>query len=122
MSPDILAALQASIEAWEKKAKATDYHSIRLGTDGCPLCQLLFDKDHPDGICGGCPVFERSGEDNCRKTPYGAVRVARYDWYDAINAANRKATARAIAAFQTAARDEVAFLKSLLPETTNAPS
>jgi len=66
-------------------------------SDSCPLCRLFMDD-----FCSGCPVAKATDRLGCNGTP----------WIQAYSA--RKAGD--LDAFHTAAREEVAFLKSLLPE------
>jgi hypothetical protein len=68
---------------------------------------LFFWKD-----CGGCPVAKVTGFDNCNGSPYEDAWKAYANWDLSPKSSKRRDTAHA------AARDEVAFLKSLLPEET----
>ena len=106
MDAKTLEALKASIAKWERNAEAKTPGEYKIGEEDCPLCVMF--KIWPDE-CEGCPVFERTGIKSCRGTPYVQAATARRDWRCGYVTADR---ARA------AARDEVAFLKSLLPEET----
>lgn len=101
MNAQTLEALKASIAKWERNAEAERPDEYLTSDVDCPLCVLFIRSD-----CDGCPVFERAGERECRGTPYRTAVSARFNWNRDQNGAAR---ARA------AARDEVAFLKSLLP-------
>jgi len=94
MKERTLAALKESIEKWERRAAGD--HDGKLGTSGCPLCQL-FNKNSYDVTqnCIGCPVYETTGVRHCINTPY--YTYAHGDRTDAD------------------AQAEVDFLKSLLP-------
>lgn len=103
MNAQTLEALKASIAKWERNAEATDPFEYKISEKNCPLCELFI---HP-GRCWGCPVFDRTGERFCKETPYILANLARFDWCDGAKGAIDRAHA--------AARDEAAFLKSLLP-------
>lgn len=45
--------------------KLVDIETIKLGTDGCSLCNLFFNKN-----CCGCPIREKTGYWECKETPY----------------------------------------------------
>lgn len=97
MDAKTLEALKASIAKWERNAEVKDIEDAKTSIMSCPLCLLFFDQK-----CYWCPVYSRTTETACKETPY----------YDAANARDRSD----IEAFRTAARAEVEFLKSLLPE------
>ena len=103
MNAQTLEALKASIAKWERNAEATSPYEFRTSAGDCQLCELFLNYDG----CEGCPVFERTGERRCKGTPYVTAFAAKTDWFDAAYGAADRAHA--------AARDEVAFLKSLLP-------
>lgn len=104
MDAKTLEALKASIAKWERNAEAKTPAEFKIGEADCPLCELFI---YPDR-CEGCPVFEKTGERFCKGTPYINAHSAAYEWRIGSKAAADRAHA--------AARDEVAFLKSLLPE------
>ena len=106
MDAKTLEALKASIAKWERNAEAKTPADYRIGEIDCPLCGLFI---YPDR-CEGCPVFAKTGERFCRSTPYMLASSLRTWWSEGDNAFRDHA--------QSAARDEVAFLKSLLPEET----
>ena len=66
-SPVMFAALEGSIEKWEKilKGKALD-----LGTKNCTLCQHYFNPLNYRFYCEGCPVRMVTGLDGCHGSPY----------------------------------------------------
>jgi hypothetical protein len=106
MDAKTLEALKASIAKWERNAEAADVFEFKISEKDCPLCAMF--KIWPDE-CDGCPVFEKTGAKFCRETPYISAATARRDWRYGDGPADRA---------HAAARDEVAFLKSLLPEET----
>jgi len=112
MNAKTLEALKASIAKWERNAEATAATDFKIRDRDCPLCELF--NTSPDR-CKGCPVFETTGEKFCRKTPYIEACAARDYWIGGLGD-SKVPRARAHAA----ARDEVAFLKSLLPAQTEA--
>ena len=106
MDAKTLEALKASIAKWERNAEADRATSYRTSPSDCPLCDLFFREE-----CQGCPVSERTGRSKCDGTPYDDAHRAKVRWYWGVfSEAEQYAHA--------AARDEVAFLKSLLPEET----
>lgn len=89
MKPEILKALKATIEEWKKRMRGEYVKEYVTGE--CPLCIAV----HRD--CAKCPVYERTGQIQCHKTPF------------------RKWIKRILQA-QEAAQKEVKFLESLLPK------
>lgn len=101
MNVDTLVALHGSIAKWEAIVAGT---GIDLGAINCPLCRLFLNRLHiPHLGCSGCPVMERTGKSYCEDTPYEEY-VAGSE--EAIDPEHRLPAARA----------ELAFLRSLLPE------
>jgi len=105
MPQETLTALQASIARWQANAVAKTPYDVRLGIEACPLCALFF-----DGACKDCPVMAKTGRRGCAGSPYGAAEMALYMWRSAPHNHERRG------AFRAAARAEVEFLESLLPE------
>lgn len=101
MDAATLEALKASIAKWERNARARKPHNYLLQVSDCPLCGLFFNK-----ACVGCPVSAQTGVDCCDNSPYRPAVEAHYRWEMGTGSVN---------AARAAARDEVAFLKSLLP-------
>lgn len=101
MDARTLEALKASIEKWERNARVRSPQNYRLQASDCPLCDLFFNK-----ACIGCPVMIETGADCCDNSPYRSAVLAHRRW---MNGEGTVQQARA------AAREEVAFLKSLLP-------
>lgn len=90
-------ALLKSIEHWEENVAHP--HAMKLGPTHCPLCREFRKARHD---CDGCPVKERTGKPFCRGTPYDQFdrNVEPMDPDDTLSVAE----------------EELAFLKSLLPE------
>jgi len=99
MDAETLMALQESIAKWDGYATADDLATVVLGSESCPLCARFLQISA--GLCIGCPVAKKTGEDGCHSTPF----------YDAVDAKFD----RDIPAFRNVAREEANFLRSLLP-------
>lgn len=96
MTRETLSALKGSIKKWERIVAGTGEDK---GPDNCPLCKLFFHIG-----CMGCPVMDRSKQFHCNGTPYEAWSNLDYvDLYPLEGPGN------------VIAKDEVRFLKSLLP-------
>jgi hypothetical protein len=106
MDAQTLEALKASIAKWERNATAPDPTEYRTGPEDCPLC-AVFQVQGDGQDCNGCPVRERTGVRYCNSTPYVGAATAHWSW---------RHSGGTMEAAHAAARDEVAFLKSLLPE------
>lgn len=105
MDAETLEALQGSIAKWEAIADGT---GIDEGPANCPLCKLFF-----EGECEGCPVYARTECTACEDTPYE-------DWVEEsvhIPTTSNSRTGKTAAAIDAAKR-EVAFLRSLLPQAS----
>ena len=102
MDARTLEALKASIEKWERNAVTETPDAFLVGSINCALCRLFIDD-----ACAGCPVEAQTRLGNCSRTPYDTACHTRRAWRDG-RASKEQAHA--------AAREEVAFLKSLLPE------
>jgi len=109
MDKETLKALKGGIEKWEKIEDGTGRDK---GGANCDLCQLL-----PD--CDGCPVFEFSGEDQCDNTPWRKWFNHHMDfhkkdvfslWEEGLAIVGKCRTCKKLA------REELEFLKSLLPK------
>lgn len=102
MTPEAAAALEASIEKWERNACADHPDDVKLGPEYCPLCQLFWEDD-----CESCPIAAHTGQIFCKDTPYERADIVAYRWEDYPDSENLRE------AFREAAEEEVAFLKSL---------
>jgi len=97
-------ALNESIAAWKKKARATSPAGVSLSGNECPLCVIFSGA----GGCEGCPVKISTGKRLCADTPYRQASHAIALWRDSKDDDD-------MLAFQQAAQDEVEFLQGLLP-------
>lgn len=102
MDDRTLTALKGSIEKWEKIVEGM---GIDRGVSNCPLCRLF---NTYESMCKGCPVYERTKKRACGGTPYNDWVRARWD----AGLARRAETP----ALMAAAKAELDFLRSLLPE------
>lgn len=102
MDDRTLKALIASRDKWLRNAEAETPDEYLIGPSNCALC-VEFWRDN----CDGCPVYVSTGLRYCAGTPYGAAENAHANW---IYGEGTKAAA------QAAAREEAAFLDSLIPE------
>lgn len=111
MDAKTLEALKGSIAKWEKIVAGT-------GTDGgcgnCPLCQAFNPEDAAaEDECKGCPVAGKTGQTWCDGSPYtllwGAIKPAyNRDFSGYVHTPASLAAAKA----------ELDFLRSLLPEAS----
>lgn len=104
MNPRALEVLQLSIAHWERVVSGEDKY---INSSYCALClEFATPKQYiDDDICEGCPVYERTGRNSCIQTPY-------YEVTRALRVYGRNSIE-----FNTAAKEELKFLKSLLPIT-----
>lgn len=105
MDAKTLEAIKASIAKWEKNAEALGPIFYTTGISDCPLCKEFFADD-----CKGCPISEKTGRSRCGESPYGEAADARSAWWDFPSSFRRRVAAH------NAARAEVDFLQSLLPQ------
>ena len=98
-------ALEASIQHWADNVNAEWPDRASTDGDDCALCDAFYDDN-----CEGCPVSAATGEANCRDTPYGDALVS-LNWWR-----SHPSRDEATAEWRKAARAELDFLKSLLPE------
>ena len=105
-------ALLGSIEKWQGIVEGDVFDS---GHENCPLCQRFQNTSRPSGVCDGCPVKKKTGMAMCYGTPYDRWLLVEPDWSktDKKYSHNEKSIA--------AAKDELAFLESLLPAAESAP-
>lgn len=96
-------ALRASIKHWEENVAADCIDAVSVMSDNCALCQMFCDRY---GSCEGCPVADRTEEDSCQGSPWGAAYDALHKW---------KYGKGSHKGFRKAAQAELDFLKSLLP-------
>lgn len=108
MDDKTLTALKQSIEKWERNTVAETPNEFTLGPRNCPLCEMFWQRE-----CLGCPVRDRTNLSGCLGTPYDRTVSARMWWIDNPSDATLREKAH------DAARDEVDFLRSLLPEAND---
>ena len=109
MKQEVLTALKESIKHWEENEKAENVSEINVCGDGCALCAMFYDDDATDSVCSGCPVKNATGFYSCEYSPYENARNAYWAW----DCAPDNVAYRTL--FKIAAREEIDFLKSLLP-------
>lgn len=102
MDEKTLEALKGSIKKWEGIVAGTE---VNKGAKNCPLC-LIFNTptDSRNTQCIGCPVMEHTTLKWCRGTPYEGFETIDSDPINNEDAMEK-------------AKEEVLFLKSLLPPT-----
>ena len=109
MNKKTLKALKASIVKWEKNTKAETPDKYLIGYVDCPLCDLYWHND-----CNGCPISQKTKKSYCSSTPYQKCNDHLDDWDHQFARGEDYAKAKRLAI--AAARREIKFLKSLLPE------
>lgn len=106
MDAKTLTALRGSIAKWRAIVDGTGEDH---GADNCPLCEAFFDgPDDDDPICVGCPVAE-ARRPNCAQTPY-------WNWRELFSVESRWPLRAGTIKQKVAAKAELDFLISLLPE------
>ena len=110
MEKETLEALKKSILKWKRIVHSSE--ALDRAEDNCPLC-ALFRKQH---TCRGCPVARKAGKTECRNTPFEAwykhfeARGHYFNW----NEPNHRVPS--CKKCMRLAKEELAFLKSLLPK------
>jgi hypothetical protein len=102
------AALKQAIDKWGviEKFHLTNPNGAkvrRIGSNSCALCQVYFARNSKfkRSPCTGCPIYEKTQQSGCLDTPYVGYSLA----ITSDEAAK-------------AAREEVGFLRALLPSKT----
>ena len=117
MDAEVLEALKKSINAWRRKVDAAHPMRVDIGATNCPLCIHFGAQDYKEPNCRLCPVMDKTGRPGCEKTPWFLAIKTLMRWRGKVrNFASEVEHAAAKEAWQEAARKEVDFLKSLLPE------
>jgi hypothetical protein len=98
MNAKTLKALKQSIAHWRRLATGKTKRGEKPSGHYCPLCKLF------PGPCEGCPVMAETKQSDCWGSPWGEAN------WNYFNIGKRSG------AFKAAAREELAFLKSLLPK------
>jgi len=110
MEKETLEALKRSIQKWESIESGI---GIDRGSKNCALCEIfVFDPDYR-WICSGCPVSEKTGFYDCTGTPYDNWHKHHLDKHCKSNVVYFPAYCPEC---RDIAKQEVNFLKSLLPE------
>ena len=105
-------ALEGSIKKWEAIVDGT---GADQGADNCPLCAMFIEECDPedDSIdnygCHGCPVKEKTGQQECAGSPF-------YEWRDSIPHDQKFPFFAITEPQKAAAKKELEFLKSLRPK------
>lgn len=107
MNQKTLTMLQKSIEHWERNAAEKPEDASTRAAD-CALCGVFNNSYTAENDCLGCPVYEKTGETFCEGSPYPRADTALRIWRRFPNSLREKE-------WREAARDELEFLKSLLP-------
>ena len=113
MNRKTLTALRRSIKHWEENVAAKEPDKASVEGGDCALCNIfvwpgIFASDKRFD-CLSCPVAKRTGETSCKGSPYAVAVVALFQW----NMLPNKTTEEN---WRNAAREEVRFLRSLLPK------
>lgn len=107
-------ALEASIEHWKEVIASGPKDTIRIGGSECALCRECF---FVDDNCRRCPVYKRTGYENCLLSPYDEASMAHEAVYRArLSEESWVSIWLKHRAFRKAAKKELAFLISLRPE------
>lgn len=110
MDEKTLTALRQSIEKWERNAVAEVPTDFTTGMSTCSLCDMFSLR-----ACAGCPINDKTNDRGCIGSPYAGAVGAKYEWLEEPSREGLRAKA------QAAARAEVEFLRSLLPEEEPTP-
>ena len=102
-----LIALKRSIKKWERIVEGT---GVDRGADNCALCKRFLKNTEKPCLNGQeqCPVYKRAGLYGCCNTPYTDWQLL-FSPSDDMRAVHDPHT-------EFAAKEELNFLKSLLPE------
>lgn len=83
MQEEVREALEASIKHWEENLAAEHPAQASVWGNKCALCQLFnygTDEDCIHEDYGMCPVYEKTGENNCEESPWEDARAAYLRW------------------------------------------
>lgn len=123
MKQETLEALQESIEHWEANVEAENWGNVDMSAVSCALCAMFALNRRHEIVCIGCPVQERVKRANCLSTPfhYAAMRLDHWRdscdrWHVCDDGCEEEGCMEMRDEFRNAAREEVEFLKSLLPK------
>ena len=104
MKTVVLKALKASIAHWKRLLAGKERRGEAPDSESCALCALFDDGDYG---CRACPVGQKTKDTGCYGSPWMFAYSAYYNRGDGESAAERE--------WKTAAKLQLAFLKSLLP-------
>ena len=107
MNAKTLKALKGSIRKWER---IVDGRGTNEGCENCPLCEL-FTRSNYDH-CAGCPVHAETGKKYCRATPFVKFVKHGEKKHPVLDSKVHCPICLRLA------KDELVFLKSLLPKRT----
>jgi hypothetical protein len=108
MTNTALQALKGSIKHWEELAAGYGGVFNTPSSPYCPLCKH-FIRD----VCRGCPVREKTQAPLCQNSPFSSIQ-SMWD-KDLITPKNDYKYLKS-KVFKAAAKKELEFLESLLPE------
>lgn len=119
MSPETLTALTASIKHWEANVEANHVVATSIKAKDCALCEAFNSEGW--GGCEGCPVSAKTGQQSCDGSPYDDACGARRRWRILVEEGfdedfTGMTVDEARDAWRVAAKAELDFLVSLLPE------
>jgi hypothetical protein len=105
-----LAALRESIRKWEYLHRWIRNHPDsdppKSYAESCALCHLYYNEDGGE-MCADCPVFKKTGKGHCQDTPFVEYVRSTPSYFSDYDGDRKEAL--------VAARKEIKFLKSLLP-------
>ena len=112
MHPDVREALEDSIKHWEENVAAQFPSQAHVWADHCALCNLFNDRIWRTGeeedcvheTYGPCPVYARTGEDQCGGSPWEKAQLSQGKWNIGVIPKEQ---------WQEAAQAELDFLRSL---------
>jgi len=107
MDKETLGALKESIKKWEDIVGG---EGVDRGGDNCALCHLFYKKR-----CVGCPVYLKTGEPDCRNTPYVEWLIHQVETHN-IFIGEIFGYGMVCPVCKERAEAELEFLKSLLPK------
>lgn len=103
MNTETLKALNESIRHWQAYADGRWKEEGMPTSDNCALCLLFNTKSTVDNPCIGCPVMAKTKLSICQETPWRKVCSAVME--HGVDSPQ----------FIEAAKEELEFLKSLIP-------
>lgn len=109
MDRKTLTALRESVRKWERIVAGTGKDN---GTEDCALCQEF--NLQVEDKCEGCPVAAKTGKPFCWNSPFVA-------WCKSSTLTLLGRVAKSKAA-KVAAREELDFLRGLLPKSSRKPT